>query len=297
MTTKKAYCEAELDKAEDEAKELEHAIDDLSKAIDENKGSIETLTQEIADLTKGIVQLDKSVAEATEQRKEEHADFVEELAANKAAKDIISIAKNRLNKFYNPKLYVAPPKKELSEEERITVNLGGEVLAQISAHTSKDAPPPPPETYGAYAKKSQQSSGVIAMMDMLAADLDKEIQESTVDEKNAQAEYEEFMADSSAKRAEDTKSIADREGAKAGAEAEAQKMSEEKKATMMSAMAKGEYLKDLHQDCDWLVANYDIRKEARAGEVDALKKAKAVLAGADFSLAQTAARLLRGSRV
>merc|ERR1719515_610520 len=134
------------------------------------------------------------------------------------------------------------------------------------------------------------------MMDMLAADLDKEIQESTVDEKDAQAEYEDFMADSAEKRADDTKAIADKAGAKAGAEAELQKMSEEKKATMMSAMAKGEYLKDLHLDCDWLVANYDIRKEARAGEVDALKKAKAVLAGADFSLAQTAARLLRRSR-
>merc|ERR1719388_233614 len=128
-------------------------------------------------------------AEDTEQRKDEHADFVEALAANNAAKDIIGIAKNRLNKFYNPKLYVAPPKKELSEEERITVNMGGEVLAQISAHAVKDAPPPPPETYGAYAKKSQESGGVIAMMDMLAADLDKEIQESTVGEKNAQAEY------------------------------------------------------------------------------------------------------------
>jgi len=294
---KKEYCTSEIDKAEDEIKELERAVDGLEKAIEDRKELIATATEEIAALEKGIKELDKAVAEATEQRKDEHADFVEALAANNAAKDIIGIAKNRLNKFYNPKLYVAPPKKELSEEERITVNMGGEVLAQISAHAVKDAPPPPPETYGAYAKKSQESGGVIAMMDMLAADLDKEIQESTVGEKNAQAEYEDFMADSSAKRADDTKAIADKEGAKAGAEAEAQKMSEEKKSTMMSAMAKGEYLKDLHADCDWLVANYDIRKEARAGEVDALKKAKAVLAGADFSLAQTAARLLRGSRV
>jgi len=55
-------------------------------------------------------------------------------------------------------------------------------------------------------------------------------------------------------------------------------------------------LKDLHLECDWLIENYGTRKEARSGEIEALKKAKAVLAGADFSLAQTSARLLRGSR-
>ena len=32
---KKAYCEAELDKAEDDKKELEHAKEDLEKTIDE----------------------------------------------------------------------------------------------------------------------------------------------------------------------------------------------------------------------------------------------------------------------
>merc|ERR1711959_146137 len=73
----------------------------------------------------GIKDLDKSGAEATETRKEEHADYVEALAANTAAKDLLAFAKNRLNKFYNPKLYKPPPKRELSEEERITVNMGG----------------------------------------------------------------------------------------------------------------------------------------------------------------------------
>merc|ERR1719155_160762 len=114
---KKAYCEAELDKAEDEEKELNIAIEDLEKAIETHKGTIATLTEEIAALEAGIKELDKSVAEATEQRKEEHEDFVQELAANNAAKDLLNFAKTRLNKFYNPKLYKAPPKRELTEEE------------------------------------------------------------------------------------------------------------------------------------------------------------------------------------
>merc|ERR1719473_1270635 len=109
----------------DEIKVLEHKIEDLEKAIEEAKGQVETLAAEIEALEEGIKALDKAVAEATEQRKEDHEDFVENMAADNAAKDIIGIAKNRLNKFYNPKLYKAPPKRELSEEERITLNMGG----------------------------------------------------------------------------------------------------------------------------------------------------------------------------
>merc|ERR1719258_859006 len=122
---KKKYCLAEFDKAEDKKKELDLDISDLEKAIEDAKETIATLKSEIAALKDGIKKLDKSVAEATATRKEEHDDFVETLAANTAAKDLLNFAKNRLNKFYNPKLYKAPPKRELTEEERISVNMGG----------------------------------------------------------------------------------------------------------------------------------------------------------------------------
>merc|ERR1719359_903938 len=91
---KLAYCQSELDAADDEKKALEHAISDLEKAIEENTASVATLTEEIAALEQGIKDLDKQVVEATEQRKSEHEDFVENLAMNNAAKDIIGIAKN-----------------------------------------------------------------------------------------------------------------------------------------------------------------------------------------------------------
>merc|ERR1719502_2111677 len=214
-----------------------------------------------------------------------------------AAKDLLAFAKNRLNKFYNPKLYKAPPKRELTEEERISVNNGG-TLAPTAAPGGiagtgvtalfSVAPPPPPETAGAYKKKSGESGGVIAMMDMMIADLDKEITEIEVEEKEAQKEYEQFIADSASKRALDSKAIADKESAKADTEAKLLKDEEEKTATMKEAMATHVYLAEVHADCDWLLSNFGTRKEARAGEVDALTKAKAVLSGADYSLIQRA---------
>merc|ERR1719473_2662538 len=227
------------EKADDDIKELEHAIGNLESSIADTKEAIATLTEEIKALIDGIAALDKAVAEATEQRKEENEDFVENMAADTAALLILDIAKNRLNKFYNPKLYKAPPKRELTEEERITLNMGG-TLAPTNmpggiANTGvtalqREAPPPPPETFGAYAKKSQESNGVIAMMDMLIADLDKEMKEAEVEEKDAQGEYEEFMADSAAKRAQDSKAIADKEGEVANLKEELQAANDSKKA-------------------------------------------------------------------
>merc|ERR1719326_745061 len=122
---KKEYCEALIDKTEDNLKALELTVSDLGKAIADYKESIATLGEEIEALSDGIKALDKQVAEATEERKEEHEDNVATLAADNAAKELIGMAKNRMNKFYNPKMYKAPPKRQLSEEERITVNMGG----------------------------------------------------------------------------------------------------------------------------------------------------------------------------
>jgi len=292
---KKEYCEKMIDQTEDKVKELELSISDLAKAIADAKEGIATATEEIEALADGIKALDTQVAEATEQRKEEHSDNTETLASDNAAKELIGIAKNRMNKFYNPKLYKAAPKRELTEAERITVNNGG-TLAPTAAPGgiagtgvtafSQVAPPPPPETFGAYTKKGEESGGVIAMMDMMVADLDKEITEIEVSEKENQKEYEQLLSDSAEKRAGDSKSIEDKEGVKADLGARLIKDEEQSTATTKEAMATHEYLADVHADCDWLLTNFETRKTARAGEVDALTKAKAVLSGADFSLIQ-----------
>jgi len=114
---KKEYCAESLDVAEDKLKELEHTISNLEKDIADGEAAVATLTEEIAALIQGIKDLDKAVAEATETRKEENEEYTETMAADTAAEELLQLAKNRLNKFYNPKLYVAPPKRELSEEE------------------------------------------------------------------------------------------------------------------------------------------------------------------------------------
>merc|ERR1719359_1306534 len=78
------------------------------------------------------------------------------------------------------------------------------------------APPEAPETFtGGAPKKNEKSGGVLALMDMMIADLKSSAQEAKFTEKQAQKEYVELMEDSKEKRAQDQKSIVDQEGAKA----------------------------------------------------------------------------------
>merc|ERR1719245_1836360 len=225
--SKKEYCLLQFDTSDDKKKALERKLADEKAAIASAEKAIETLTEEIASLKAGIAALDKAVMEATEQRKQENADYKDLIASDTAAKELLGLAKKRLNKFYNPRLYSAPAKNELTAEGRIEeqisgtaaptpppggiANTGVTVLSEVSEHAFGGvAPPPPPETCGAYQKKGEESTGVIEMIDLLIADLDKEMTEATTTEKDAQADYAELMQDSAEKRSADSKSLTDK---------------------------------------------------------------------------------------
>jgi len=265
--SKKEYCAAQFDISDDKKKVLEKSVADLDTAIVDAKEGIATTNEEINALQDGIKALDDEVAEATENRKDENKEYTELMAGNAAAKELIQFAKNRLNKFYNPKLYKPPAE-----------------FAQVRAH--RDAPPPPPESFDSYSKKSEESNGIISMMDALVADLVKEMTEAETEEKDAQADYEQMMKDSADKRAEDSKALTDKESALADLESGLEQHSADLGSTNNELKATNQYIHALHLECDWLIKYFDMRKQARADEIDSLVKAKAVLSGADFSLVQ-----------
>merc|ERR1719379_2209817 len=293
----KEYCEAEFEKSDDEEKELDRKIKGLDTEIQEGKDGIAALTQGIADL-------DKSVAEATETRKEEAAEYTTTKSQNSAAVQLLEVAKNQLNKFYNPTLYKAPPAQEMTEEERIYAASGGTVttaapggiagtgvtafldeLSFVQVQAKLNGPPPPPPM-AVEAYKKQDSGGPVALIDRLKNDLKMEMQEDDMEKEQAQKDYEETMAQSAKKRATDSKTIVEKEQQMAEAEALLQKATAAHKSESEELMALKEYVANLHKECDFLLQNFDARKTARTNEIEAIKKAKAVLAGADYSLAQ-----------
>merc|ERR1719375_3122258 len=200
------------------------------------------------------------------------------LQLSEVAVGLIGKAKQRLQKFYNPTLYKAPPKKEMTMEEKI---IAAGSFAQVRDHNDV-APPPAPETFGAYEKKGEKSAGVMGLMDMITKELETDMKDAGYEEKTAQKEYAELMSDSQATRAQDSKSITDKSAAKATCEDKLMSAKQSHSATQEDLDMISSYIQDLHVSCDFIMQNFDLRKTARTAEVESLKNAKAVLSGASF---------------
>jgi len=275
----KTWCEGEFEKSADEEAAAKTKLSQIEAEIGELTDSIAELSEEINTLTSEIAELDKSVADATENRKADHAAYVESLQLNEVAVGLLAKAKNRMQKFYNPTLYKAPPKTEMTMEEKI-ITAG--TFAQVRAHSAV-APPPPPETFsGGVEKKTEKAGGVLALMDKISGELEADMKDAGYAEKTAQSEYAELMSDSQAARAQDSKSIVDKEAAKATMEEKLMSAKKSHAATKEEISLVVSYIGDLHVSCDFIMQNFDLRKEARTAEIESLKNAKAVLAGASF---------------
>ena len=69
----------------------------------------------------------ESERKATKIRQDEHSEFATVKANNAATSKLLGLAIIRLNKFYALALHKAAPKVELIAEDRVYVNLGGEI--------------------------------------------------------------------------------------------------------------------------------------------------------------------------
>jgi len=281
----KAFCEDELEKTADEDKAAKDKAASLAAQISEATDAVAALADEIAALEASITDLDKSVATATEQRKEEHADYLEATQLNEAAAQLVEKASQRLQKFYNPTLYKAPPKTEMTMEGKI-IEAG--TFAQIKSHDENEddssvSPLDMPDAPAfAQYKKSEKSAGVIGLMDMMIKEIETDMKDAGYEEKTSQADYAKLMKESEETRTANSKSIVTKTASKAEVEAKLETTKEAATATATDLSMIATALGDLHMQCDFLLQNYDLRKEARANEVESLKTAKAILSGADF---------------
>lgn len=271
----KTWCEEEFEKAADDESKAKSEAQALDAGIEETTDSIAQMTDEIAALGKSIQELDYAVAQATEQRKEEHAEYVEALTLNEAAIGLIGKAKARLEKFYKPSaaaLVQKPNDDDLA-------------LSFMQAKSDEDddvAPPEAPPTASGEYKKNEKSGGVMGLMDMMIHEMEMDAKDAQYAEKTAQSDYGTLMSDSQATRAQDAKSITDKEAAKAQMEGQLQDLNEKKSASTEELMGIAQMIQNLHSSCDFIMKNFDMRKEARTNEIESLKNAKAILSGADF---------------
>jgi len=281
------WCKGELMEVEDQDKAAKEKVADLEATVAELEDGAQQLVEQLKPINQEIQDLDRSVAEATEQRKEEHAEYSENLQMNSVAEKLVGKARNRLHQFYKPSQFKEPatPASMLQEEQRMSAGTFLQVAAsstqqQQSQNQFAVAPPEAPATFSGGVKKNEGSDGVLGMMDTIIQDLVMTSREAEMDENTAQRDYGKLMAESQETRAQLAKSVTNKEAAKAVLESKVIGVRQTHSDANVDVSNIKQLLNDIHVSCDFLMENYEARKQKRVTEVDSLKESKTLVAGA-----------------
>jgi hypothetical protein len=228
-------------------------LEDLSMTIEELGKTIETLKSEIAEMQ---VQLKR----AGEDREKENKEFQTTVADQRETQKLLQTALGVLADVYSKK---QSGSGEFVQKQELTG-------------------PPPPPGFANY-KKNAASGGVMGLLQQIINDAKAMEAETIRSEEDGQKAYEDFVKETNASVEAKGKDIVNKSEDKAKAETDKVKAEGEKESIMTELEQLGNYKGELHQSCDFITKNFDIRQAARDEEVEALRQAHAILSGAKFA--------------
>lgn len=258
---------AHRDRCENQGNANKNMIEDLENDIQKKSDTITRMEDKETELRATIDSLEGEQAstkadmeELLSLRNDEVAAFKQALKDDADAVNVISQAIVVMSKFY--------------KENKIPLQ-----LVQVKEPEYSVDPDKAPETSW-NADRSRESGGIIAILEMVKEDTEKEMKESIADDKANQAEYEknngalqETLDAQTASKVEMEKELADLE----------QKMQDthEAKEGKINDLAEAQALEGtLDKDCAWVKSHFDSRREKRKAEIEGLQEAKNFLAGA-----------------
>jgi chromosome segregation ATPase len=252
----KDFCVEEFNTNQLQTERKDREKEDLIAKIEDLELTIKTLTSEIDTLKSEVAEMQVQMKRAGEDREKENKDFQQTVADQRASQKLLQAALNILKGFYE--------KKEAA------------LLQQ------EPAGPPPPPGFKEY-KKNAASGGVMGMIQQIINDAKAMEAEAIRAEEDAQKSYEDFVKETNASIEEKSKAIVNKSEEKAKSETDLTQSNEDKESVMLELEQLSNYNAELHQSCDFVMKNFEIRQTARDEEIEALKQAKAILSGADFN--------------
>jgi len=242
------FCTSEIKSNEKQTAAKQELKADLEQKIDDLSSSISTLTDEIAALKAQVAQTNVEMKAASENREAENKDFQVTVADQKATQAILKKAEDRMKAFYGFVQTSQPKQGEYSKHG------GGNI--------------------------------VVSLLQSIIAESEDVEKKALNAENDAQKTYEEYVADSNAANAAASENIMNKSGAMAKADKDKIQATESRDATIQDLLLLGEANAALHQECDFLIKNFEVRQNARAEEIDSLFNAKAIFSGANFGFLQ-----------
>merc|ERR1719329_796508 len=240
-------CNKDIDENEDETRVKDKEKEDLVALIKDLEAQIKQLTKDIEDLEASIQWAKVELKRAGEDRKTENKEYQQVVADQRATVAILTKALDRLKEFYAPKMLL-------------------QRSARIQKHQQVQAPPSAGKEYS----NNAASGGVMSTIEMIIQD--------------AQAAYAELVANTNQELTDAANSVTQKSEEKAKTDANRLTAEKDLTATLTVLEDLHGVNTGLHQSCDYVIKNFDLRQQARQEETESIQEAKAILSGADFGL-------------
>merc|ERR1712137_1192161 len=222
-----------LKEKDDEIKHKDFCADEFNT----NELQRQQKDQERAELSERLENLKSTIHELKAAIDKEKQDFQKTLADQQETHKLLVAALQALKKFYAPKP-TGPP---------------------ITAFVNQPAGPPPPQGFQAY-KKNSASGGVLSLIQQIINDVEANQVETTRDEKDAQTAYDNLVTETSASIKANNEGILNKSQMKAAKEVELTNTKDEHAGVLLGLEQLSNYNAEMHQNCDFVVKNFDIRQ-------------------------------------
>uniref|UniRef100_A0A7S1FGS2 Uncharacterized protein n=1 Tax=Noctiluca scintillans TaxID=2966 RepID=A0A7S1FGS2_NOCSC len=267
-------CHEQITYQEDEHMKLKKTVEDNRALMGSLADQIDSMTAAVAALRSDIDQLDATVKDATVLRKSQAAENAESMSNNRAAAELLAFARAKLAEFFS---HVSPHTEKHSE-----LSTSSDLTRALISLVQVDVPTKPETWTGDYQAHGGYHQ-VDTLMLRLISDLQLDLAEVKGEEESLQKAYELMMTSAGKTRAAKAQeiqatenAIADNTVEKVQAETDAIDQGKQLHATET-------FLSELHMTCDWLLQNFDLRRDAFRDEIAALQQAKEVLTISDMS--------------
>merc|ERR1719281_1489068 len=264
------WCKEETFKNEQEAARLTYRIEKHVSKLSKLNKKLEDLEASKADTVSQIQQTNEDIASMEESRIAEHNAFQSAKSDDEQASQLLAAAIEAMSAFYKNN---GIDTGAIQEGANALIQTG-EPVFERSADEAPDA------SFSSAGKSGGESKGIISLMTMIKEDLDDEVSNGVKNEKKAQKAFEaqlgaakKLVEDLTLKKtnletgiADTNQEITDENVAKEGTEG---LLTEEK-----------DYLMSIKPDCDWILKEFQPRRDTRAQEVQGLIDAKGMLLGA-----------------
>jgi len=259
-------CQNAESKNSNDMEDLSHGINKATTEIGRLGDAIDTITKEITTLGGDI---DKTKLEREERlglRNQEEAAFLQALKDDADAVALIESAIDAMSEFYR--------------KNHIPLAL---VHGKDAPVYSNDPNKAPELSWSGkdYTSRKSESEGLVAILEMVKEDLQKEMKTARADDAEAQALYgkedaamKETLDKQRALKLAKDKELGDLQGQKVDTE-------DNKAAKEADHIAETHLESAIYRDCSWVGTNFESRREKRKVEIAGLQEAKSYLAGVE----------------